>query len=241
MKIDYRFLLRYLSIYIAVTLIVYAVNKSIQISIVVGAITSTFSYLMERKSQHRLNSQIRVLLPEIIDSLISGIQSGMSLVEALSSLAERGPIPTRYFFDVFKNAIHSGQSFEKAIGTLQDTFKDRIADQFFEAILLAKALGGGNLLYLLRQLGDFTRQDLSFRLEVEGKQGWVRNSAHVAAVAPWLLLLMLSLQPSTAASYSSSSGFMVILFGALVTILAYLWMESLARIPEPRRIFGVEQ
>lgn len=234
-------LLRYLAAFLGVSLFVYGLNKSWQISIVISFITISLLFLKDNKSGVRKDAEISLALPEIIDSLISGVHSGLSLVEALTSLSERGPLRTRQYFFDFERDIHSGESFEKSIEELQANFGNRTADQFFEALLLAKTLGGNNLSYLLRQLGDFTRQDLAFRAEVESKQSWVRNSAHIAAVAPWLLLLMLSLQPSTSRTYSTPEGFVVISCGALMTILAYLWMENLSKLPAPKRIFGTHR
>ena len=94
---------------------------------------------------------------------------------------------------------------------------------------------------MLRQLGDFTRQDLSLRREVAAKQGWIRNSAHLSAAAPWILLLLLAAQPSTSAAFSSPQGITILAVGVAMTALAYLWMGRLSNLPEPQRIFGGER
>jgi tight adherence protein B len=129
-------------------------------------------------------------------------------------------------------------SFEKAISILQSEIKLRAADQLFESLIYAKNLGGSELLSLLRQLGDFTRQDLSLRREIAAKQGWIKNSAHLSAAAPWILLLLLSAQPSTAAAFASPQGVSILGAGVAMTALAYLWMGKLSSLPEPKRIFG---
>ena len=194
--------------------------------------------IASKRGASKKSEQILSVLPEIIDHLISGIQSGLSLSETLSNLATRGPSETEEFFIRFRGNLKSGISFEQAISILQGEIKLRAADQLFESLIYAKNLGGSELLSLLRQLGDFTRQDLSLRREIAAKQGWIRNSAHLSAAAPWILLLLLSAQPSTAASFTSPQGVMILGIGAGMTALAYLWMGKLSALPEPKRIFG---
>ena len=91
---------------------------------------------------------------------------------------------------------------------------------------------------LFRTLGEFIRQDLTLRREIEVKQGWIKNSAHLSASAPWILLLLLSTQPSTARAYSTPTGILILLAGLVATFLAYIWMGFLSKMPEPPRIFG---
>ena len=179
------------------------------------------------------------VIPEIIDHVISGIQSGLSLNESLINLGNRGPVITQEYFKAFENSVTQGSTFEVAISTLQRNFGIRTADQLFESLIFAKSLGGSELLSLLRQLGDFTRQDVSLRREIAAKQGWIRNSAHLSAAAPWILLLLLSAQPSTAEAFSTTGGVIVLGTGVGLTAVAYLWMAHLARMPDPVRIFGL--
>ena len=171
--------------------------------------------------------------------MISGIQSGLSLGEVLSNLSERGPASAQNFFQEFKEDLNAGISFEVAISKLQEHFDNRAADQLFEALIFAKNLGGSDLLSMLRQLGDFTRQDLSLRREIDAKQGWIRNSAHLSAGAPWVLLLLLSAQPATGNAFTTPEGATILAFGVGMTAIAYLWMGKLSDLPQPERIFGL--
>lgn len=90
---------------------------------------------------------------------------------------------------------------------------------------------------ILRTLGDFLRQDLVLRREIEVKHGWIKNSAHMSAVAPWILLLLLSTQPSTALAFSTPTGGMILIAGLIMTAIAYFWMNRLGRLPQTPRVF----
>ena len=125
----------------------------------------------------------------------------------------------------------------KAIEDLKSMFAHHGSDQIFEALIISKALGGGELLQILRSLGDFLRQDLALRREIEVKHGWIKNSAHLSAAAPWILLLLLSTQPSTAAAYSTTTGAMILVAGLVMTGIAYMWMSRLGRLPQTPRVF----
>jgi tight adherence protein B len=204
------------------------------------ALVSTFIFTMaNRKVERKRERALLTAIPEIIDHIISGTQSGLSLSESLTSLNHRGPEITREIFGNFEEALKDGQRFEEAVGNLQGEFSLRSADQLFEALLFARVLGGSELVNLLRELGNFTREDLALRREIEAKQGWIRNSAHLSAGAPWLLLLLLSMQPSTASVFATPSGVLILALGMALTIIAYFWMGYLGRIPQSPRIFGL--
>ena len=175
--------------------------------------------------------------PEVIDHLMSGIQSGLSLTESLAGLSNRGPEILRPAFSEFRAALYGSGDLTKAIEVLKHKFSHHGSDQIFEALLISKELGGSELLQILRTLGDFLRQDLALRREIEVKHGWIKGSAHISAAAPWILLLLLSTQPSTAIAYSTTTGAVILIAGLAMTGIAYLWMNRLGRLPQTPRVF----
>jgi tight adherence protein B len=227
-----------LVIFIAAFFSAFLTSKVLSIAISIALVTTVLMHLASKHMEDKRSWQLFEALPEIIDQIISGVQSGLSLNQALISLENRGPQITQPIFKSHRERVFTGTNFEISIGELQDDFSLAAADQLFEALVFAKSLGGAELLSVLRQLGDFTRQDLSLRREISAKQGWIKNSAHLSAGAPWLLLLLLSAQPATAAAFRSQSGVLVLGLGIFLTFTAYLWMGRLSRLPEPARIFG---
>ncbi len=215
-----------------------SLTKSIHIASALAILTLLMHQVSTRRRHSRDSQTMMNAIPEIIDHIISGVQSGLSLNESLSSLSERGPLIAQAIFKAHGLRMGSGMKFEESVAILQKEFSLRSADQLLESLLFAKSLGGSELVTLLRQLGDFTRQDLALRHEIEAKQGWIRNSAHLSAIAPWLLLLLISTQPSTASAFASPPGITVLSLGVVMTLAAYLWMGRLSRLPEPPRIFG---
>jgi tight adherence protein B len=165
------------------------------------------------------------------------VQSGLSLNESLSGLASRGPEFPRAEFEYFAHRLLLQGDFTLALTILKEKLAHPSTDQIIEALFLARELGGTELLTILRLLGKFIREDLALRREIEVKQNWIKNSAHLSAAAPWILLLLLSTQPATVSAFSNPTGIAILCVGLGLTALAYLWMNSLSRMPVPHRIF----
>jgi len=219
------------------TALVLIFTRSLTISSAFGALTAGATYVTLRSKATHTQAELIAAWPEVIDHLMSGIQSGLSLSESLVGLATRGPELLRPAFIEFRNSLFRHGDLEQAIEELKNLFNHHGSDQIFEALLISKALGGSELLSILRTLGDFLRQDLALRREIEVKHGWIKNSAHMSAVAPWILLLLLSTQPSTALAFSTPTGGFILLAGLAMTAVAYLWMNRLGRLPQTPRVF----
>lgn len=219
------------------TALVALMTRSIVIALAFGALAAGISFITVRTKRHINEAALIAAWPEVIDHLMSGIQSGLSLTESLAGLSTRGPEILRPAFAQFRATLYGNGDLTTAIQDLKSMFSHHGSDQIFEALLISKTLGGSELLQILRTLGDFLRQDLALRREIDVKHGWIKNSAHISAAAPWILLLLLSTQPSTAKSYSTPTGGIILIIGLVLTVVAYLWMDRLGRLPQTPRVF----
>lgn len=221
-----------------VTVVVMAWTKSLIISMPFSIFSIVITWVFMRNKGRRAAAAMLQIWPEVTDHLISAIHSGLSLSEALVGLSTRGPELIRPYIRLFHQELLSSGDFVGATERLKARLNSQGSDQILEAILLAKSLGGSELLQIFRTLGDFLRQDLALRKEIEIKHGWIKNSAHLSSAAPWLLLLLLSSQPGTAQSFAQPGGIMILLIGLILTSVAYLWMGKLGQLPNPPRVFG---
>lgn len=219
------------------TAVVLLMTRSIVIAAAFGFLSAGIAFVTVHEKNSINEAALIEAWPEVIDHLMSGIQSGLSLTESLAGLSTRGPEILRPAFTQFRTTLYGSGDLTMAIEELKAKFAHHGSDQIFEALLISKTLGGSELLQILRTLGDFLRQDLALRREIEVKHGWIKNSAHISAAAPWILLLLLSTQPSTAIAYSTSAGAMILLAGLFMTAIAYLWMNRLGRLPQTPRVF----
>jgi tight adherence protein B len=219
------------------TAAVLLITRSVVIALAFGTLAAGIAFVTVRAKNNLNEAALIAAWPEVIDHLMSGIQSGLSLTESLAGLSTRGPEVLRPAFTQFKATLYGSGDLTHAIEELKALFAHHGSDQIFEALIISKALGGSELLQILRSLGDFLRQDLALRREIEVKHGWIKNSAHLSAAAPWILLLLLSTQPSTAAAYSTPTGAMILIAGLVMTAIAYIWMNRLGRLPQTPRVF----
>jgi tight adherence protein B len=219
------------------TAAVLLMTRSVVIALAFGTLAAGIAFVTVRAKNNLNEAALIAAWPEVIDHLMSGIQSGLSLTESLAGLSTRGPEVLRPAFTQFKATLYGSGDLTQAIEELKAMFAHHGSDQIFEALIISKALGGSELLQILRSLGDFLRQDLALRREIEVKHGWIKNSAHLSAAAPWILLLLLSTQPSTAAAYSTPTGAMILIAGLVMTAIAYIWMNRLGRLPQTPRVF----
>lgn len=219
------------------TLVATAVTSSITIGLAFTILTAlgTKQFIKNRKVNRY--TQLGQIWPEIIDHLVSALYSGLSITEALAALAVRGPEITKDDFREFESEIRSGVELDRALTNLRDKFAHPGSDQIFEALFLSKTLGGGELINILRTLGSFQREDLFLKREISIKHGWVKNSAHISAIAPWILLLMIGTQPGTASTFTSTTGVMILLSGLVMTLIAYFWMSKISNLPLTPRVF----
>lgn len=218
--------------------VVFLFSHSLVIAAAFSLFVGIFVLLAQRKSENKRSSDIQSACPEIIDHLISGLQSGLSLNESLVGLSLRGPMVTQPYFGIFREDVYRTGDFIGALERVKSQLGEPSTDQIIEALLISKTLGGAELINILRLLGNFIREDSTLRREISVKQNWIKNSAHLSAGAPWILLLLLSTQPATAASFATISGIAVLLSGLIMTCVAYLWMNKLGQLPQPARVFS---
>ncbi|WP_181273221.1 type II secretion system F family protein [Brevibacterium oceani] len=200
------------------------------------------SWLPHRLLQHRARGREvmrRELWPETLDHLNSGVRAGLSLPEALSSLAYRGPEPLRPLFEVFAEEYRASGSFALALERFRQVSADPVADRIVAALSVTRQVGGSDLGTMLRALAQFVRDDARTRNELSARQQWTVNGARLAVAAPWVVLALLSTRPETATAYNSQTGLILLAAGFVVSLLAYQAMKRIGRLPsEPRVIEG---
>ena len=178
--------------------------------------------------------------PEVLDLLISSLQSGASISESLSNLASVGPQSIRKEFDKFSKSLILGEKFEVAVNNLKEEFADPITDQLFETLYFATKFGSKNTIKVLREISEYASADLALRAEINTRFGWIKNSANLAALAPWLLFIILRTQENARLAYLQPTGQLLMIFGVIATLFAYLWMSRIAKLPKAKRLFTMQ-
>ncbi|GAB3682567.1 hypothetical protein GCM10028814_19880 [Angustibacter aerolatus] len=206
------------------------------IAVCLGAGASAAPVLWIRARARRARAAVRGLWPEAVDDLVSAARAGLSLPEALSQLALRGPLPLRPAFAAFARDYRASGRFDTALDALKDRLADPVADRIVEALRIAREVGGTDLGRLLRTLAEFLRDEAATRSELEARQSWTVNAARLAVAAPWVVLLLLSTRPEAVSAYARPSGALVLVTGAALTTAAYRAMLRIGRLPDEQRV-----
>ena len=211
-------------------------SRAWPVAVAFEAIFTAIPFLIISSRARNRRTRLREVWPEAVDTLVSGVRAGMSLPEALTNLGERGPEAVRPQFRAFAADYAATARFDNSLDRLKARFADPVADRIVEALRLAHEVGGTDLGTLLRSLSQMLREDMRTRGELEARQSWTVNGAKVAVAAPWFVLALLSTRSQAAAAYATATGAVILLAGAVVSIIAYRLMLRLGRLPEEERM-----
>jgi tight adherence protein B len=189
-----------------------------------------------RARARRRADELREQWPDAVDNLASAVRAGLSLPEAVSQLAVRGPEPLRPAFRSFAEDYRATGRFADCLDRLKTALADPTADRLVESLRLAREVGGTDLGRLLRTLSQFLRDDARTRAELETRQGWTVAAARLGLAAPWIVLGLFALRPQTVTAYDSPAGVTVLAGGAAVSLAAYRVMLRIARLPTEDRV-----
>ncbi|MDQ3628813.1 MAG: type II secretion system F family protein [Actinomycetota bacterium] len=219
-------------------LVVLVISRTQSVAAVFAVLAGYLPMAVLSGRAHCRRREFAELWPEAVDNLASAVRAGLSLPEALAALGERGPEPLRAPFVKFALDYQSSGRFGDCLDLLKDRLADPVGDRVVEALRIARDVGGGDLGRMLRALSGFLRDDARTRAELEARQAWSVNAARLATAAPWVVLLLMSLQPDVITRYASTAGAVVLGGGAATCVLAYRLMTWLGRLPNEERILA---
>jgi len=230
------FVLGSLGLGLLIGMVFLGMSRAWPVAVSFASIFTAIPFLIISSRARNRRTRLREVWPEAVDTLVSGVRAGMSLPEALTNLGERGPEVVRPQFRAFAADYAATARFDNSLDRLKARFADPVADRIVEALRLAHEVGGTDLGTLLRSLSQMLREDMRTRGELEARQSWTVNGAKVAVAAPWFVLALLSTRSQAAAAYATATGAVILLAGAVVSIIAYRLMLRLGRLPEEERM-----
>lgn len=183
------------------------------------------------------SEQLAKLWPEVLDSLQSASSSGIGIIDSLDQIARTGPTRLRPAFVELVERIDKGIGIESSLDWFKSQFGQPQADRLVELIRVVQQSGGVGYLETLKDQSGRTRSEIALWGELESKQGWVTGTAKLAIVAPWIIVATLSSRPENVAIYNTSEGLTILVFGLLVSLVAYRLVNLMGSLTKPRRVF----
>jgi tight adherence protein B len=191
-------------------------------------------YLTNRHQRER--TAMQAALAEGVDSLRSAVRSGMSVEEALASLARHGPAVLRPpLTDLARDLRVSG--FEEAIRRSRERIADPVFDMMAAALLMSHRVGGRNLSTVLEALSRSVRQTIQVEQELRAHQAKNVLSARIIAALPLgLILVIRGLNPDYLDVFSSATGQGILALCLLSVAVGYTGMLRATRLPGEERV-----
>ena len=174
--------------------------------------------------------------PELVDDLHSAIRAGLSLPQAFNQLSNNAPPSLQSAFSESLSRYRVTNDFRTALRTFANEANDPAADNFVAALILASELGGTDLGVVLRALSESLRSEQSLTQELVARQSWTVNGARLAVAAPWVIVLLLSFRSESRTVYLSSGGLHLLELCLGISVMAYLLMIRIGRLPQAVRL-----
>jgi tight adherence protein B len=203
---------------------------------VAGLVAGTIPWWRARR-RRKHDELCEASFPEIVETIISRLRSGDTLLGALSESCANAPRRIVKAADEFSQAYRVTGNADLALDDLKGAWAHPTADLIVETVRLAHDTGGANTVQVLRDLADHIRADRNLRRDIEAKQSWVRVAARVGVAAPWVVLAFLSLRGEAASAYNSPVGLTVLVVGLMLSVAAYWSMVAMGAPARRERIF----
>ncbi len=202
----------------------------------VGAMVIPPTYFSQRRIKNQAKTQ--QAWPDAIREIIASIESNASLHGALVTLSYRGPEPLRQAFERFPT-MASTLGVVPALEAIRERLADPTSDRVIEVLILAHERGGGIVTDILRDLAEATTDDLQLQEEIVSSQLEQKINGRAVFVLPWLVLLMMVFtNEDYRGFYRSATGTLVVIVGALLSLLGVFILNRLGKDTPEERVFG---
>jgi tight adherence protein B len=223
----------------AVVLVVGMVATGAALVAVVPAVAVAWlprAYFARRRAARQHETQAS--WPDGLRDLTAAITAGASLTQALTSVAETGPMALRTALRRFPQLVRLLGTVP-ALEVVKEELADPTSDRVIEVLILASERGGPIVRTILEDLVVATTKDLKVLDEIESEGLEMKINARVVLVMPWFVLVALTLRPGPFRDfYGSAAGLLVVLAGAAASALGSFWIGRLGRRQEEQRVFG---
>lgn len=176
--------------------------------------------------------------PQVFDSFQSASEAGIGIQEQLGYLAKEGPSSLMQEFSRLENLLDAGYPLDLILRDFRGRLANRHADLLALLLVFAQDLGDHGMAENWERISREVREEQALIGQALAKQGWVSGSAKVALLAPWLIALVLIQLEQNKAAFATELGSLLLVFGLLLSFVAYALVNRLGRITVQERLFN---
>lgn len=189
---------------------------------------------LRRRAAARVR-ETRSAWPDALSQLGGAVRAGRPLSHALVDLSLDGPDGLRAPLTGLAARIQT-VGLVPALQAVADAVADPVTDRVVEVLCLAHTEGGRVVVDVLEDLAHGIADEVHTGEELDTLSLEGRLNARLVFAMPWVVLLLLTAQEGPFRSfYSGPAGTVVILVGAVVSLVGLVVVGRLSRVPaEPR-------
>jgi tight adherence protein B len=180
----------------------------------------------------QVNQRVAADWPSFIDDVASGVRSGLSLPFSTFDAGQRLPAVQAKEFSKVKDMWDSGVGYMDCLQVLDSVIRNPGFEYFVSTAVIAYEQGGESVPTVLTQLARSLRSGNQLFNEIKGRQAVTVNSAKVAVLAPFVVLLLTGTRSQVRDAYLTELGFLVIACVIIVSWFSFELMKRFAKIPE---------
>ena len=209
----------------------------IEILAVVGLAASIVIALeASAKRKAKLLSDKVAAWPGFLEYLVSALESGLPLIDALIEGVEYFDGPVRDLLASLRSKILNGHSIAEA---LKMESQWRTFGPFLELAVQLQAFeycGAPGLAADLRTAAERCRARASLEAELSARLGWLMATVRMATLAPWFMIAVLAQRAEAREAYQGSTGVTLLWLSALLCGAAYLLIKRQQKSSKSGRI-----
>ncbi len=213
---------------ILISILIYLAFKVIVLSLISLIFTVALPGIIYQRHRQKILSNKANAWPYLIDDLASAIRAGMPLSDSLLDVSTNAPENLKSEMNYFSSYFRRTSQMNASLLALKEQVTDPVGILVVRMLLVVSRSGANDLGKSLKILNEAIREHEQVNREVRARQSWVINSARLAVIAPWVVLVAIWPQPTVQTSYQSQQGQLLLLGVASVCFVAYVFMKKLA-------------
>ncbi|MDP9326045.1 MAG: type II secretion system F family protein [Candidatus Dormibacteraeota bacterium] len=188
------------------------------------------SVLLRARRNHRRTDVVKQL-PEALQVMSNALQTGASVSQSITAVAESLPAPIGEEFGRIDRELQLGLSLDDALDRIAARIDSRDLGMVVSAIQINRQMGG-TLATVLETISGTMRERIRLKDRIRVLTSQVRLSSRLVSLLPiGVAVLLLVIAPSYMAPlFTTVAGFMAIGVGAILVAVAYFVMGRIADI-----------
>lgn len=197
-----------------------------------GAVVCLFGpKLVHRHLKSKRRHQLIRQLPDVLDALVGGLRSGLSLPQALGLLSEQLPKPSNQEYSLVVRKLRMGVNMDDVLDELEARIQSAEYTMFTTSMRIAREVGG-NLTESLERLADTMRKKLGMEDKITALTSQGKLQGLIVGSLPLFLMWILTmLEPEAMAPlYSTWIGYGVLGVIFVLELIGFVLIRKIVTI-----------